>query len=86
MPDGPDDAHRLPRPARDGPAEHPVGIAGPVDVGGDHGVDPLVGRHHRDEALVVHGLAEVHEPAPAPCADRHASGIDMGGGGAMPAV
>jgi hypothetical protein len=78
MTDRADDAHLLPPPPGDRAAEHPVGVAGPVYVGGEHGVDPLIRRHERQEAVVVEGLAEMHEPTTAPGADGDAAGFDMG--------
>ena len=66
----------LARPSGDRPAEQPVGIAGAVDVGGDHRRDRLVGSDQRAQALVVERLAEVHEPAAAPRPDRERPGID----------
>ena len=56
--------------AGDRTADQRVGGAGPVDVGGDHGVDPVPGTHQPLEPRVVERLAEVHEPAAAPAADR----------------
>ena len=74
--DGADDAHALARAARDRPPEHPVGVAGPVNVGRQHSGDRLVGSDQRSEALVVERLAEVHEAAAAPRADGNRTGID----------
>ena len=69
MTDRPDDPHLRARAARDRPAEHPVGLALAVDVGGDHRPDRLVGRDQLAEALVVERLAKAHEASAAPRAD-----------------
>ena len=79
MAHGADDAHLIPatQPPGERTAEHRVGLAGAVHVGGDDGVDAAAGRDQRREALVVDRLAEVHEAPAAPGADGDATGIEV---------
>ena len=87
--DRPDDAHLITRQTLDRAAEHRVGVAGAVDVGGDDGRDALVGRDQPGEALVVERLAEAHEAPAAPGSDRaraevEGHGLSVGGGRTAP--
>ena len=83
--DGADQAVVVARHARQRPPEQRVGLALPVGVGGEHGVDPVARAQQRRQALLVDRLAEVEEAPAAPGADRAAARLaharDAGSGG-----
>ena len=70
MTDGADHADLLARDALEGEAEQAIGLAGAVDVRGDHRVDVGVGTQQRDQPVLLERLTEVHEAPAAPGAER----------------
>jgi anti-anti-sigma factor len=56
-------------------AEHAVGLARPVGVGGQQRVDALAGAQQGREAVLLDGLAEVQPAAAAPGADGGVGGL-----------
>src|SRR5262249_44699588 len=70
-----DQAVVVARHAIEGAAQHAIGLALPVGVGGKDGVDPLPRPQQRRQAVLGDRLAEVEEPAPTPGADRAAAGL-----------
>ncbi len=75
--DGADDADLITRKRRvsERASEPDVGFTGAVSVSGQHRPDLFVGSDQSLEACVVERLAEVHEAAAAPGADRGACGV-----------
>ena len=78
MADGPDHAHLVPLQARQPTAEHQIGLAGPVHVGGDHGADRVIRSDQGYEAVVVERLSETHEAPAAPRPHGGRTGIEGG--------
>ncbi len=70
VPDRPDQAEALAICALDRASEQAIGLAGAVGIGAHHGVDPIAGSKQREQALILQGLAKMHEASSAPCADR----------------
>jgi hypothetical protein len=75
VPDGADQAVRVAVASLQCAAEQRVRLARAVRVGGHDRADALVGPEQRCQAVVVERLAEVHEAAAAPGADRRARGV-----------
>ena len=76
--DGADQRVVLARDPGQRPAEHLVGLALAVGVGGEDGVDPVARAQQLLEALLVDRLAEAEKPAAAPGPDRTAARLAHG--------
>ena len=72
---GADQAVGLALDAAQRAAEQLVGLARPVGVGRQDGVDAVAGAQQGGQALVVDRLAEAHEAPAAPGADGDVSGV-----------